>query len=67
MIEKELTKIVDLFHTKLDSFYSRTTFIDQLKVEPIDEHISMEVTLQETELCLDTFVAPTSIDIRERR
>ena len=66
MIEKELANIVDLFHTKMDSFYSRTTFIDQIKVEPIDD-ISMEAPPQESELCLDKVVAPTSIDIRERR
>ena len=66
MIEKELAKIVDLFYTKLDSFYSRTQSIDQIKVEPIDEHISMEVTPQESELCLDKFVAPTSNEIKER-
>ena len=66
MIEKELAKIVDSFYTKLDLCYSRTEFIDQLKVEPIDEYFSMEVTPQESELCLDKFVAPTSIDIKER-
>ena len=65
MIEKELTKIVHLFHTKLDSFYSRTEFIDRIKVEPIDEHISVEVTPQNSELCTDKVVAPTSNDIKE--
>ena len=64
-IEKELAKIVDLFHTKLDSFYSRTEFIDQIKVEPIDDHISM-VLPHDSELCTDKVVAQTSIDIKER-
>ena len=60
MIEKELTKIVHLFYTKLVLFYSPTEFFDQIKVEPIDEHISIEVTPQ------NSIVAPTSIDIKER-
>ena len=65
MIEKELANIVYLFQTKLDSFYCQTKFIGQIKIEPIDD-ISMEVPPQESELCLDKVVAPTSIDIRER-
>ena len=66
MIEKELTKIVDFCLTKLDSFYSRKDFIDQFKVEPIDEHISMEVKPHDSELFTDKVVAPTSIGIKER-
>ena len=59
-IEKELGKIVDLFHTKFDSFYSRTESIVPIKVESVDEHISIDVTLQESS------VAPTFIDNKER-
>ena len=62
-IEKELEKIFDFFHTKLDSFYSRTEVIGQIKVEPVD--ISL-VTPQDSELCTDKVLTPTSIDIEER-
>ena len=65
MVENELAKIADLFHTKLDSFYGRTEFIDRLKVEPIDEPLSY-VTPQDSELCTDKVVAPTSIGIKEK-
>ena len=65
IIEKELTKIVNLFHTKLDFFYSRTELIDQIKVEPIDD-ISMEVTPLNSELRTDKVVTSTLIDIKER-
>ena len=66
IIEKELTKIVVLFHTKLDSFYSRTQSIDPIKVESDDENISIEVTQQNSEFCLNKVVASTSIDIKEK-
>ena len=45
MIEQKLVKIVDLFHTKLDSITSRT---EQIKEEPVYEHIQMEFNPQNT-------------------
>ena len=42
MIEQKITNIVDLFHTKLDSFNRIKVPIEQIKEEPIP----MEVTAQ---------------------
>ena len=66
IIEIELKKIVDLFQITLDSFYSRTEFIDQIKVEPIDEHIPTEVTPLNSELFSEKLVPSTSKDNKEK-
>ena len=66
MIEKELAKIVHLFYTKLVLFYSHTKSVDQIKIEPIDAHISIEVTSLNSKLYSDKVVTSTSIDFNER-
>ena len=65
MIEKKLAKIVDLLNIKLDFFYSRTQIIDQIKAEPIDNHISMEVRPLNSQLYSEKDVISTSNDNKE--
>ena len=61
-----MTKIVDLFHTKLDSINIQTEFIGHIKAEPVDEHNPNEVTPLISELSSDKNVASTSNGIKEK-
>ena len=44
-----MANIVDSFHAKLDPFNRRTVAFEQIKEEPVDELIRMEVTAQNSE------------------
>ena len=49
IIDQKIVNIIDLFHTKLDTINSKTSTIEQIKVESVDEFIPMEVTQLNTE------------------